>query len=58
MEWAPKNGIGRIEIEVFSNNSGAIHLYERIGFNRYGLRKNAVIIDGKAVDILLMDYVL
>lgn len=56
LEWASKNKISRIELQVFENNFGAIRLYEKIGFHKYGCRNNAVIIDGEAVDVILMAY--
>ncbi|MHB9004318.1 MAG: GNAT family N-acetyltransferase [Coriobacteriia bacterium] len=50
--WAPAHGISRIEIEAFANNPGAIALYERLGFEREGVRKAAVVVDEKYVDII------
>ena len=44
----------RIELEVFSSNTQAIAFYERQGFVREGARQNAVVIEGKYQDIVLM----
>lgn len=53
-EWASKNKITRIELEVFSNNINATRLYERFGFRREGIRIGAVLVGGAPVDIILM----
>jgi putative acetyltransferase len=46
--------IARIELTVFSDNVAAIHLYEKLGFEREGLKKYAAIRYGKYEDELLM----
>lgn len=52
--WCKLNGISRLELEVFSNNADAVHLYESCGFQHEGKRIGAVKIEGKYEDILLM----
>lgn len=52
--WAPQHGISRIEVEAFANNPRAIALYERLGFEREGSRRSAVIVDGEPVDVVLL----
>lgn len=52
--WAPGHGITRLEIEAFSTNTRAIALYERLGFEREGVRKGAALIDGRYVDIVCL----
>lgn len=54
LEWAPNRGFHRIELRVFSNNPGAIRLYERFGFVVEGRQVNAVKVDDGYVDILYM----
>jgi RimJ/RimL family protein N-acetyltransferase len=54
LSWAPGAAITRIELEVFANNSAAIHLYERMGFEHEGRRRQAVMVAGSKIDILLM----
>ena len=44
----------QINLSVGAENTAAIHLYERLGFVRYGLEKNALCINGRFVDELLM----
>ncbi|RDY25643.1 GNAT family N-acetyltransferase [Romboutsia weinsteinii] len=48
--WAIKNKITRLELSVICSNSIAKHLYEKNGFEVEGVKKNAMIIDGKYVD--------
>ncbi|MBU6428588.1 MAG: GNAT family N-acetyltransferase [Cyanobacteria bacterium REEB65] len=53
--WAQKTGIlRRIELQVFARNTGAIRLYERLGFVVEGRRKNSVFKDGEFIDDLIM----
>lgn len=57
-EWAPRNGITRVELEAFAVNPRALALYERLGFEREGRRTGAVIIDGEPVDVILLARIL
>ena len=55
IEWARwTEGVSRVELEVFSDNARAIHLYERMGFVAEGLRRRAFIKDGLQIDSLMM----
>lgn len=54
IDWAPAHGITRIEIEAFANNPRAAALYERLGFEREGIRRGAVVVDGEYVDIICL----
>ena len=40
LERAKKNGVTDIHLEVRESNEAAIHLYEKLGFLRDGIRKN------------------
>lgn len=40
--WCEKNGIEQLELEVVSENTRAISMYESIGFIRHGIKKNAL----------------
>lgn len=53
-EWAPQNGIRRVELEVVATNVAAQRLYERLGFEREGCRRGAVEVNGKFEDLILM----
>ena len=55
IERAREAGFEIMELDVFSANTGAIHLYEKLGFVRSGERKNAIKYkDGTYADELLM----
>lgn len=54
LEWAKRAGITRVELEAFAVNPRAVALYERLGFEREGCRRGAVIIDGEPVDVLML----
>lgn len=56
IEWCRKQGILKLNLEVFSSNTNAISLYEKIGFEREGVRRKQFIIDGEYVDDILMTY--
>ena len=40
----------RVELEVFSDNEGAIRLYESLGFQKEGLKRMATVRGGRYVD--------
>jgi len=44
----------RIELTVFEDNARAIHLYEKFGFKKEGIKRLAAIRNGKYVNELLM----
>lgn len=44
----------RVELEVFSDNEGAIRLYESLGFQKEGLKRMATVRGGRYVDEYLM----
>ena len=52
--WAIENNITRLELSVICSNTIAKHLYEKNGFKVEGIKKNAMIIDGKYVDEFFM----
>jgi RimJ/RimL family protein N-acetyltransferase len=47
-------GIERIELEVFVSNTGAVKLYENLGFEKEGVKRKARYIDEEYDDILVM----
>lgn len=44
----------RVDLEVFSDNERAIHLYEKLGFEREGLLRSSAVRNGRYVDELVM----
>ena len=54
LAWAPSHGIARIEARAFSTNPGAIALYERMGFEREGSCRRAVMRDGVGIDVVIL----
>jgi RimJ/RimL family protein N-acetyltransferase len=54
ISWAPEHGISRIQAWAWVNNPGAIALYERLGFVREGLCRQAVVVDGEPIDVMLL----
>jgi len=50
-------GIVRVELEVFADNSPAIALYDKVGFTREGVTRDAVCIDGEYRDAIAMAIV-
>ena len=53
-DWARDQGIERIELTVMANNHGAMSLYERNGFMIEGVKRGAIVVDGTAIDEVIM----
>jgi RimJ/RimL family protein N-acetyltransferase len=49
--------VNRIELEVYAFNPRAIAVYERVGFRREGVRRQALRWDDEFVDAILMSLV-
>jgi putative acetyltransferase len=47
-------GMVRIELEVFHDNERALRLYQKLGFEREGVKRKACLRDGEFHDIVLM----
>jgi RimJ/RimL family protein N-acetyltransferase len=54
---ARRFGFVRIELWVFTDNASAIALYEKVGFKREGISRDAVLIDGQYRDNVIMAIV-
>lgn len=56
--WSKQQGLKRIELSVFANNTKAINLYRKYGFLLEGLRKNFLYHDdnNSFEDDILMAY--
>jgi len=46
--------LNRVYLHVFSNNAAAIRVYEKAGFVREGILRQAAHIDGKYLDVMVM----
>jgi RimJ/RimL family protein N-acetyltransferase len=51
---ARKAGIEKVELEVFSDNLGAVRLYNSFGFNQEGLKIRGRKLEERYQDVLLM----
>lgn len=51
-------GMQRIELEVFASNTRAVHVFEKAGFVREGLKRRARLLDGVADDVVCMALLL
>lgn len=54
LAWAPEHGVTRIQAWAWMSNPRALALYERMGFEREGLCRRAVMVDGEPVDVVLI----
>ncbi len=53
--WAKSTGVvRRIQLGVTSTNAPAIHLYEKLGFEKEGLRRRGMFKNGRYFDTWLM----
>lgn len=52
--WARQNNITRLELTVMCNNVVAKKLYEKMGFQIEGVKKNSMLVNGKYVDEFYM----
>lgn len=46
--------LNRVYLQVFKNNIPALRTYEKAGFRREGLLRQAAYIDGRYVDVVIM----
>jgi RimJ/RimL family protein N-acetyltransferase len=53
LQLAFSKGLERIELDVFASNTGAINLYQKIGFREEGRKREARKLDGQYDDILI-----
>jgi putative acetyltransferase len=51
---ARNSGIEKVELEVFSDNLGAVRLYESFGFCLEGVKVRGRKLDGRYQDVKLM----
>ena len=51
INFARENGFSIIDLQVRSDNSAAIHLYEKLGFVKIGTHSSFFIIDNKPISV-------
>jgi ribosomal protein S18 acetylase RimI-like enzyme len=51
---ARATGLQRVELMVRENNTGAIALYRKVGFEIEGVQRNAILLDGAYENLILM----
>ncbi|QWG36910.1 GNAT family N-acetyltransferase [Bacillus mycoides] len=56
--WAKTIGVIRLELTVRVNNTSAISLYEKLGYEIEGIKRASCIIDGSLVDSYYMSKIL
>ncbi|MGW6189922.1 N-acetyltransferase family protein [Bacillus cereus] len=49
-KWARLHDVWRLELTVMAHNTRAQALYSKIGFAQEGVKKSALIIDGRGID--------
>jgi RimJ/RimL family protein N-acetyltransferase len=54
LERAGEAGFVRVELAVYADNTRAIALYEKVGFVREGVERDAVLVDGHYRDAIAM----
>ena len=52
--WAMENNFHRLELTVMSHNERAIALYTKCGFEREGLKRDSLLVNGKYVNEFYM----
>lgn len=50
IDWAKESGITRLELTVMAHNQRAIGLYERMGFQKEGVKHHSLRVDNQYVD--------
>ncbi len=59
IEWANASRVvERVELEVYAHNARAIHLYEKYGFEREGIKRHLYYQNGTPIDMLIMALLL
>jgi GNAT superfamily N-acetyltransferase len=54
LEWGKGHGIVIVRLGVVSGNQAALDLYTRMGFQPYGNEPQALLVDGRSYDELLL----
>lgn len=54
LKEAKQRGLKLVKLGVYANNERGIHVYEKLGFKKYGKLPKAVLYQGKYIDDILM----
>ena len=57
-KWAKKHSVTRLELTVMVHNQNAVKLYVKMGFNKEGIKKNSMFIDGNYIDEYYMGKII
>ena len=49
-KWSRSKGIHRLELTVMSHNERGIRLYQKMGFEVEGTRRDSLLVDGEYID--------
>ncbi|TLM97768.1 MAG: GNAT family N-acetyltransferase, partial [Actinobacteria bacterium] len=58
LSWARRHRITRVQCWSWASNPRAISLYERLGFEREGVARQAIVSAGRPVDAILLAILL
>ncbi|WLR47681.1 GNAT family protein [Halobacillus litoralis] len=57
-QWAEEKGVTRLDLSVMVHNERAVHFYERMGFEKEGVKRRSLIIKGSPIDEYVMAKIL
>lgn len=57
-KWAVEVGLTRLELTVMVHNERAIQFYERMGFEKEGVKRHSLVVHGTPVDEYMMAKIL
>lgn len=57
-QWAIDHNLHRLELTVMAHNERAIHLYQKMGFQIEGIKRDSLYVRGKYVDEYYMAKIL
>jgi RimJ/RimL family protein N-acetyltransferase len=56
--WAKEHKIHRLELSVIANNRAALSLYSKMGFQKEGIKRDSLLVNGQYVDEYYMSKLL
>lgn len=56
-EFKVKKDIDQLQLSVVANNTIALTLYQKLGFQQYGREADAIRVNGTSYDEILMSYI-